>query len=86
MPTDIILWFLCAPHASVLAHHITSLQQAPSPCILQLRSHATVTMLTQIIMHWSVFLRDIPSLPVSLCGTKVQSASLLPGMGGCSGI
>lgn len=71
MPSGIISWFLCAPRA-VLLMNITSLQQAPSPCILQLKSHATVTILTQIIIHESVFLRDIPNLPLSLCWTTAN--------------
>lgn len=59
-------FFVLLMHLCLLIN-ITSLQQAPSPCILQLKSQATVTMLTQIIIHDSVFLREIPNLPLSLC-------------------
>lgn len=44
-------------------------------------------MLIQTIMYESVFLRDIPNLPLSSWNySKLQSVSLLPGIGGCAGI
>lgn len=68
--------------------NITSSQQAPSPCILQLRSNATVTpWLYKKIIPESVFLRGIPNLPLSWCWMTANcSVSLLPGIGGGAGI